>query len=316
LLALVIVLQLFGSSVRIGPTSFSLVLIPIAVGGILLGKGAGAFLGFVFGLITLIAGITGTDVFTQILFQDHPFLTSLVCLGKGMAAGFGAGLIYQLLMIPRRSEWVQWDDSLVRTHKRNVGVCMVLSIITLGLYGIYWMYLLVKNTRSVQKITTNCVGEMLCLIFVPFYSLYWWYTNGEKVKQQFGQRNHTLTGNGVVYLLLAILGLSIVSMAIMQSDFNSLESESRLEQPAPIRKIGSVFGATAIAPILNTGLFILGALLMSDTLSANFVADGSTVIYFLVIGCAGINFIVEFLVNLVVSPGLYQAVNAISKRIK
>ncbi|MBQ3083895.1 MAG: ECF transporter S component [Clostridia bacterium] len=182
LLALVIVLQLFGSSVKIGPTSFSLVLIPIAVGGILLGKGAGAFLGFVFGLITLIAGITGTDVFTQILFQDHPFLTSLVCLGKGTAAGFGAGLIYELL----------------------------------------------KNKQ----------------------------------------------------------------------------------------KFVAVFSAAAIAPILNTGLFILGALLMSDTLSANFVADGSTVIYFLVIGCAGINFIVEFLVNLVVSPGLYQAVNAISKRIK
>ncbi len=182
LLALVIVLQLFGSSIKIGATSFSLVLIPIAVGGILLGKGAGAFLGFVFGLITLIAGITGTDVFTQILFQDHPFLTSLVCLGKGTAAGFGAGLIYQLL----------------------------------------------KNKQ----------------------------------------------------------------------------------------KFAAVVSAAAIAPVLNTGLFILGALLMSDTLSANFVAEGSTVIYFLVIGCAGVNFIVEFLVNLVVSPGLYQAVNAISKRLK
>lgn len=32
--------------------------------------------------------------------------------------------------------------------------------------------------------------------------------------------------------------------------------------------------------VVNTGLFILGALLMSDTLSANFVADGSTVLYF------------------------------------
>ena len=37
LLALVIVLQLFGSSIKVGATSFSLVLIPIALGGMLLG---------------------------------------------------------------------------------------------------------------------------------------------------------------------------------------------------------------------------------------------------------------------------------------
>ena len=52
LLALVIVLQLWGSNVKIGPTSFSLVLIPIVIGGILLGPRGGGLLGLAFGLIT------------------------------------------------------------------------------------------------------------------------------------------------------------------------------------------------------------------------------------------------------------------------
>ena len=81
-------------------------------------------------------------------------------------------------------------------------------------------------------------------------------------------------------------------------------------------KIVGGFLAAASAPILNTGLFILGALLVSDTLSSNFVAEGSTVIYFLVIGCAGLNFIVEFLVNLVVSPALNMVVNVATKNIR
>ena len=85
-------------------------------------------------------------------------------------------------------------------------ICILLSIITFGIYGIYWLYLLVKNTRSIQKNTTSCTGEMLCLIFVPFYSLYWWYTRGEKVKQEFSQHNYASTGNGIVYLIFAIFG--------------------------------------------------------------------------------------------------------------
>ena len=78
----------------------------------------------------------------------------------------------------------------------------------------------------------------------------------------------------------------------------------------------AVFVASAIVPIVNTGLFILGALLMSDTLSANFVADGSTVIYFLVIGCAGVNFLIEFAVNLISAPTIHRVMRIIGKRYK
>ena len=126
---------------------------------------------------------------------------------------------------------------MIQVNKRSIGVCILLSIITFGIYGIYWLYLLVKNTYSIQKNTTSCTGEMLCLIFLPFYSLYWWYTRGEKVKQEFSQHNYASTGNGIVYLILAIFGLSIVSMAIMQSDFNSLKSETHSEQRSDNRSL-------------------------------------------------------------------------------
>ena len=119
---------------------------------------------------------------------------------------------------------------MIQIEKRNICVCILLSIVTFGVYGIYWMYLLVKNTRSIQKIKTSCVGEMLCLFLVPFYYLYWWYTKGEKTKQEFNEHNYTAGSNGTVYLVLALFGFSIVSMAIMQSDFNSLETVLTLEK--------------------------------------------------------------------------------------
>ena len=80
-----------------GITPVSLVLIPIVIGAVRHGPKAGAFLGFVFGLITLIWGITGADGFTNLLFSAHPIITSLLCLVKSSVAGFLAGLVYKVL---------------------------------------------------------------------------------------------------------------------------------------------------------------------------------------------------------------------------
>jgi thiol-disulfide isomerase/thioredoxin len=66
---------------------------------------------------------------------------------------------------------------------------------------------------------------MLCLIFIPFYSFYWWYVNGERNKRELTKSKKEATGNGIVYLVLNILRLDIVSMAIMQSDINSADVE-------------------------------------------------------------------------------------------
>ena len=97
LLALVIVLQVFGSYFKIGATSLSFVLVPIVLAGLLYGPIGGAIIGFAFGIVVLIQGLTGVDGFTHILILDHPFFTALLCTGKGMAAGIVAGFLYHLI---------------------------------------------------------------------------------------------------------------------------------------------------------------------------------------------------------------------------
>ena len=61
LTAIVVVFQLLGSFIHIGPTNVSLVLVPIVIGAILTGPKGGAFLGFVFGAMTYFAGVFGFD---------------------------------------------------------------------------------------------------------------------------------------------------------------------------------------------------------------------------------------------------------------
>ncbi len=185
LTAIVIAFQLLGSFIHIGPTSISLVLIPIVIGAVLTGPKGGAFLGFIFGAMTYFAGVFGTDYFTTVLFQAQPIATAVICFGKGICAGLCAGLIYRALA------------------KKNAFAASI--------------------------------------------------------------------------------------------------------------------AAAAVAPIVNTGLFILGGLLLvNGTLSANlanFGAGGQTVVYFLIIGCAGWNFIAEFIANIIVAPAINTIVHAVGNKL-
>ena len=91
LTAIVIILQLVGSSIRFGVFSISLVLIPIVVGAALYGLAGGAWLGLVFGTVVLLSGDAGP------FLAVNPPGTIVTVLVKGVAAGLAAGLAYKLL---------------------------------------------------------------------------------------------------------------------------------------------------------------------------------------------------------------------------
>ena len=70
--------------------------------------------------------------------------------------------------------------------------------------------------------------------------------------------------------------------------------------------------AGAVAPIVNTGIFVLGMLtLFKDTTLA--LSGGGSAIAFLILTMAGVNFLVEFGINMVLAPTLKRVIH-ISKR--
>lgn len=96
--AMVIVLQLWGSAIPLGGTSLSLVLIPIVIGGLVLGVGGGAFLGALFGIFVFVfLGVLAHDPFTAFLFQEKPLITALICIGKGTVAGLIPPIVHRAL---------------------------------------------------------------------------------------------------------------------------------------------------------------------------------------------------------------------------
>lgn len=89
--AIVVVLQLLGSFIRFGGFSVSLVLVPIVLGAAILGVGAGAWLGLVFGVTVLVSGDAAA------FFSINALGTVVTVLGKGVLAGLAAGAVYRLL---------------------------------------------------------------------------------------------------------------------------------------------------------------------------------------------------------------------------
>ena len=102
---------------------------------------------------------------------------------------------------------------------RNIALCIILSIITFGIYGIYWM---IKINDEVNMLagepyaTTGGMVFLFSLITCGIYGLYWQFKMGERCDKIRGVNG----SSNVLYLILGILGFSIISMCLMQDTVN------------------------------------------------------------------------------------------------
>lgn len=174
LTAIVVVLQLLGSFIRVGAFSISLVLIPMVVGASLYGPGAGAFLGGIFGLIVVIATVNGTDSGAYLMFSARPFLTIALCFIKGIAAGWAAGAVYKLFekKLSKKNTYVGVITSAVICPIVNTGIfsiCVVAfyrQLLTQWAGGtdvIYYLLFVIVGWNFLLEILVNVVVSPVVL---------------------------------------------------------------------------------------------------------------------------------------------------------
>ena len=95
--ALIVVLQVLTYFIKVGPFNMSFILIPIVLGAMLFGPSAGAILGGVFGIVVIVVSIARLDVGGNMVFAANPFMCIVLCMLKGIAAGWVSGLVYKAL---------------------------------------------------------------------------------------------------------------------------------------------------------------------------------------------------------------------------
>lgn len=95
--AVTAVLQAMSYFIKIGNFNLSLVLVPIIIAACLYKPSYSAYLGAVFGLMTVIGCLTGADMGGNILLNSNAVMTVITCMLKGTLCGLLCGLTAKAL---------------------------------------------------------------------------------------------------------------------------------------------------------------------------------------------------------------------------
>ena len=109
--------------------------------------------------------------------------------------------------------------------KRNVALCVILSIVTIGIYGLFWMAQInncVNELADPPKKTGGGVAVLLPLLTLGIYGVYWAYKMGGMLDAALAKRSMPTQNRNVIYLILQVIGLGFVGWILMQSTINSM----------------------------------------------------------------------------------------------
>lgn len=108
--------------------------------------------------------------------------------------------------------------------KRDIVPCILLTLVTCGIYGIIWFISITDDVGYVSedRSTSGGTAFLLTLITCGIYSIYWSYMMGKKLYEAKVKRGMVASDNSILYLVLNIIGLGIVNYCLIQSELNDL----------------------------------------------------------------------------------------------
>lgn len=134
----------------------SLITIPVAIGAMVIGPGAGAVLGAVFGL-TSFYQCFGMSPFGAVLLGINPLYTFLVCVPTRILMGYLAGVLFKVF---------------IKADKTNTVCYFVGGFMTAFLNTLFFMGTLILffwNTEYIQSL--NAAGANALMFVVAFVGI-------------------------------------------------------------------------------------------------------------------------------------------------
>lgn len=111
--------------------------------------------------------------------------------------------------------------------ERDIVMCVLLSIFTLGIYTIYWFYVLTEEANALSDNEEGCAGGGLAILYaiitLGIYLWYWGYKMGDRIVRAREKKCMTYdTSSGPIYLVLSIIQLDFVAFMLIQHELNKI----------------------------------------------------------------------------------------------
>ena len=106
--------------------------------------------------------------------------------------------------------------------QKNIVTCIILSFVTCGIYGFVWFINLTDDAARVNEDANFSGGKVILftLLTCGIYSIYWNYKMGKEIYEAKVKRGMQASDQSVLYVILSLLGLSIVNYCLMQNELN------------------------------------------------------------------------------------------------
>lgn len=119
------------------------------------------------------------------------------------------------------------NGSNLNITKRSIVTAIILSVVTCGIYGIYWFICLTNEVNQASgepQATSGAMAFLFNLLTCGIYSIYWSYKMGERMSVAGQRYGRPIENRSMLYLILSIFGLGIVNYCLIQDDLNKLSA--------------------------------------------------------------------------------------------
>ena len=177
LMAAIVIIMTFTplGYLRVGAIEVTFIVIPVAVGAVMLGVKGGAILGLIFGL-TSFAQCFGMSAFGTMLFGVNPVGTAFACIVPRICVGVVPALLYKIFRkIDKKDGWSIAVSCLLspltNTALYLACVCFIFQKEMMemykytgkgGLHFLFWVFALVALNAILEAVSSLFIGTAIC----------------------------------------------------------------------------------------------------------------------------------------------------------
>ena len=113
-------------------------------------------------------------------------------------------------------------------ERKNIVTCIILTFVTCGFYGIYWLYCIISDINTISgdpDSMSPIVVILLSFVTCGIYLLFWVYKAGALLDQKAVESGRASESRAMIYLILTLFFLGIVTCVLMQDSINTIADD-------------------------------------------------------------------------------------------